>query len=328
MILDTTAENPAFPDGSLPNEDLQQLIDWVRARLGRNGHTSWHAISARRKLGNVLVEIEEERPEGRVRLIAKIAREERSRVTYTALTSLWEAGFRPPARHTVVEPVGWFPERHLIVLEKAPGVEVMDKVEKGDARSLEYVAETARWLAALHRTPVAFDAWPEESRIDKWVQDLSSIAPDDAAHIRAIAEAASDVVTKGGEALVPCHGDFHLMNMFVADDGRMTAIDVDKFGGREAAWEVGYFLAQSLSIGFHRLGSFEASREVRRVFLATYEEATGKSFSRARLGADMALILIKNLHYDLFAYKSGRMHILPGWLAVADACLAGDIDSV
>jgi hypothetical protein len=40
----------------------------------------------------------------------------------------------------------------------------------------------------------------------------------------------------------------------------------------------------------------------------------------------MALTLIKNLHFDLFAYKSGRLHILPEWLDAAERCIRGDIE--
>jgi aminoglycoside phosphotransferase len=324
MILDAAAPNPAFPDGRLPGEDLIAVMEWARARLGLDASRPWKLISARSKLSKTLFEIEEERPSGAVRLIAKISSDERTRVTFEALRSLWNAGFCPPSRYTVVEPLAWFEERHLVILERAPGVELVEKVQARDAAVPDLIRETATWLLRLHAAPVPVEPWAEKSlRLDQWTD--AGIAPDHSDRIRRIAQQAEAEIGGHRDSLVPCHGDFHLLNMFVADSGRLTGIDVDKFGGRERAEEVGYFLAQTASIGFHRLGSFAETTDIRDLFLRSYEDGAAVLLDRRRMGAHMAATLIKNLHFDLFTYHSGRLHILDPWLDAAARCLDGDL---
>lgn len=328
MILDLEAVNPAFPDGKLPEEDLTELMEWARSQLGLDARRTWKLISARRKLSKVLFEIEEARDSGPVRLIAKVSSDERTRVTFDALKTLWTAGFRPPSKYTAVEPVAWFDDRNLVILERAPGVELVDKVEAADPNVPNLIEETARWLVRLHQAPVEFEPWHDEpGRLEQWTEDLAGISTTHAKRLRDIAARSKEGLrARRPAALVPCHGDFHLLNMFVAESGRMTGIDVDKFGGREASEEVAYFLAQTASICFHRLGGFAQSLEIRRLFLRTYEDHAKVSLPRDTMGCHMAATLIKNLHFDLFTYRSGRQHIVGEWLGAADRCLSGDID--
>ncbi len=327
MIVDTTAVSPAFPDGKLPDVDLAELMDWARNRLGLSSSRPWKLISARRKLSKILFEIEETRDSGPVRLIAKVSADERTRVTFHALQTLWNAGFRPPSQYTVVEPVAWFEERSLVILGRAPGVELIEKIEAGHSNVSSLVEDTARWLVRLHRADVDFEPWLDEpGRLRQWVDDLAIIAPAHAHRIRDIAaRAEADLSQRSPEPLVPCHGDFHLLNIFIDDSGCLTGIDVDKFGGREASEEVAYFLAQTASICFHRLGGFRQSAALRETFLHTYERESGKALPRHTMGSHMAVTLIKNLHFDLVAYRSGRQHIVEEWLDAASLCAQGDI---
>jgi hypothetical protein len=326
-VIDREAANPAFADGRPPTEDIQEVLEWARQRLGLGTDRPWKLISARRKFGKTLFEVEEQGAEGPLRLIAKIGREERMRNTWRALETLWSAGFRPPAEFTVTKPVAFFPERHLLFQEKAPGVELLSKFKHSAPDGLQAIARAAHWLATLHSSRLACERWhADATQLDKWSSELGAIVPEAARRIGAIATGAGAVLAAAPSEIVPAHGDFHMLNMFIAEEGRITAIDLDKFGGRERAEEVGYALCQTACICFHRLGCFEASLPARTEFLRAYEAATGVAIDRRRAGAHMAATLIKNLHFDLYACKTGRTELLEPWLSAAERCLEGDID--
>jgi hypothetical protein len=326
-LVDPRAANPAFADGRPPVEDVQEVIDWTRQRLRLGPDRPWKLISARRKFGKTLFEIEEHGPEGPFRMIAKIGREERMRNTWQALQTLWSAGFCPPAEFTVTKPVAFFPERHLLFQEKAPGSDLLSKIEKHAADGLLATRRAAHWLADLHSSALPCERWQADpAELSKWSSELGSIAPAAAVRIVAIADAARTGLRGHTPDIVPAHGDFHLLNIFIADNGRITAIDLDKFGGRDRAEEVGYALCQTACICFHRVGSFEVSLAARVEFLRAYEEVTGTVINRNAAGAQFAATLIKNLHFDLYACKTGRTELLEPWLSAAERCLRGDID--
>lgn len=330
MVIDQNATDPAFTEGRLPADDvLQSTIDWSRRQMSLNGHRPWKLISARRKFSKILIEIEEQRPDGPVRLILKIAEEDRARITFQALRELWDAGFRPPSQYTVVEPYAYLEEKRIVIQERAPGVELVRMVEANDPECLTGFEHSANWLARLHASGVHCEPWHERTWVlDKWATELSVTASDHAGRFVRVAEKASRAIAGIHEDMVPCHGDFHLMNIFVAPTGRITGIDIDKFGCRPRAEEVGYCLAQTASICFHRLKSFEASRTYRDLILERYESESGVAPDRAAMGAFMAATFIKNLHYDLVSYRSGRTHIVDSWLTAAEHCLEGDIASL
>lgn len=326
MIIDSSAVNPAFADGHLPELNLNELVQLARKELGLNASRPWRLISARRKLSKVLFELEEERPDGPVRFIAKISPEERTRVAFEALRSLWDAGFRPPGRFTVVEPVAYLPKRDLIIVERAPGAELVDLIQQRAANAHRNVQATAEWLARLHGADVRCDRWSEAGTDPEvWARDLSTVLPEQSQLLAAVVDRARRRIPSEPADLVPCHGDFHPLNMFIADNGRLTGIDLDKFGKRDRTEEVAYFLSQTASIGFHRMGSFAATSDLRRTFLDRYRDCSGTSLDPAAMAPYIALTLIKNLHFDLFTYKTGRVHIAQDWLKAADGCLAGKI---
>jgi hypothetical protein len=326
-VVDRNAANPAFADGRPPAEDVHEVIEWTRQHLGLGPDRTWKLISARRKFGKTLFEVEEDGAEGPFRMIAKIGREERMRNTWHALQTLWNAGFCPPAEFTVTKPIAFFPERHLLFQEKAPGGELLSTFGKQAPDGLHATRRAAHWLATLHSSGLPCDPWRSDpNELRKWSSELGAVAPDFAARITAIADSARIVLEGHTPDIVPAHGDFHLLNIFIADTGRITAIDLDKFGGRDRAEEVGYALCQTACICFHRLGSFEVSLPARLEFLAAYEGATRVAIARTAAGAHMAVALIKNLHFDLYACKTGRTELLDPWLSAAERCLRGVID--
>src|SRR5215204_2295017 len=107
-MLYTPASDASFIHRSAP-ENIEGMLAWVRETLGLDDDRPWRLISARRKFGKTLFEIEEESPAGPVRLIGKFGKRERTETLCYALAALRNAGFAPPARCTVPELIACVP---------------------------------------------------------------------------------------------------------------------------------------------------------------------------------------------------------------------------
>jgi aminoglycoside phosphotransferase len=325
MILDQTAVNPTFTEGRVPDQ-VDALVEWLRGEMKVEADREWTIVSARRKFGKELVEIEEQRPEGPFRMIVKVGKPHRIKLNYEALELLWNAGFHPPAKFTVPQPIAYFPERDLLVQEKAPGEDLLTRMLKGDEVE-EAAALAAEWLARVHDSGVPIEQWkvlgPPPSQL---AEELASILkPEVGREVVALYREAEAYVKSQEPELVPAHGDYHPHNVLLCKKGRVTGIDVDKFGTRDRTEEVAYALAQIACIGYQRAKGFETSRLCRQAFLGGYERASGRSLDRSRIGATMALTILSNLHFDLYAFKTGKTELVEPWLHNAASCLEGNL---
>jgi aminoglycoside phosphotransferase (APT) family kinase protein len=316
VIVDPTAKDPAFREGRLPDMDLLAAVEQARAMLGVS--QPWRLISARRKLGKALFEVQE----GDRRLIGIISRSERMGHAFASLRAVWEAGMRPPAACTVVEPVGHAPELNLMVMEKAGGQLLWQTIERGSEYALEHTEMAAQWLAALHGLSVDAPAWSEDrNRIEHWGAQLKKVLPHEAPRIGELLDGILERVNSQRGELVPSHGDFHGGNLFIAAGPRITVIDLDKFGLREREFDIAYFLAQTACMGFWARGSFNWTQPFRERFLRRYERLSGAALDFERLNVYMAATLLQNLNYDLSVFKTGRVEIAPAFLELAETCV-------
>jgi hypothetical protein len=306
---------------------MDELLASARRRLAMNGIPPWRLISARRKLGKTLFEVEEETASGPRRLIGRIGPERRAGTLYAALEALWNAGFRPPSRLTVTQPVALLDERGLVLQEKAPGRQALDLILEGEHETRLAAEASADWLAALHGCAVRVapaDAHPPA--ISRWAGELAPLLPADADRIRRIENAVLHELRQPSPPPVPCHGDFHAMNIFVAPSGRITAIDLDKFCVREPESDVGYFLAQTAAFGFLEKASFDVTALARRTFLERYQSARGGPVHTRRVATYMAMAFLKNLHFELVLLSTGRTQYADPWIgAAASAILNGNL---
>ena len=97
MLYDTTATNAAFANGR-PPEDIFEILEWAKQQTDSNRESDWRLISARRRFGKILFEIEETTTAGPRRLIGKLGKAERATTLFDTLVLLRSAGFEPPAR--------------------------------------------------------------------------------------------------------------------------------------------------------------------------------------------------------------------------------------
>jgi aminoglycoside phosphotransferase (APT) family kinase protein len=323
MVYDCTAADPCFVDGRAP-QNIEEVLSWMRGHEQIQKLGPWRLISARKRHTKTLLEIEEDTGHGLRRLIGKLGRAERSAALYKALRELRDAGFRPPERFTVPEPIIHIPERGFLLQERVPGSKATTLIlESHDGGSA--AAGSARWLVALHtsnvrpiRDPLSRDA------VLGWANELADAQPTEADKIRQIGDDALSRLDKSPSAEVPSHGDFHPSNVFIADGDRVSGIDLDKFAMREGEADVGWFLMQTAAFGFFRYGNFECTNEARRSFLETYDRECNREISRRRVGLYIALAFLKNLHFELALLKTGRTNFAEPWLWAATSALTNE----
>jgi aminoglycoside phosphotransferase (APT) family kinase protein len=324
MLFDPTVSDATYVDGR-PPKDIKETIESIREELGLDGDRPWSLISARTKLGRVLFEIEEETSLGPRRLIGKLGQTERAVTLYQTLTALREAGFKPPSRMTVPEPVACIPQKGVVLQEKVAGRHASDLLVENSGRASFAAADCGRWLAALHQCDVAARPIPVDcGPVTQWTRELIEVVPNHKNDLDAIAKAIRDAFARDAGPAVPSHGDFHPMNILIKGTQRVTGLDMDKFGAREAEADIGWFLMQTAGFGFFQSGSFNTTEHARRAFITCYETETGKPIRADRAALQMAMAFLKNLHFELVLLKTGRTEYAKPWLNAADAVLKGD----
>jgi aminoglycoside phosphotransferase (APT) family kinase protein len=220
---------------------------------------------------------------------------------------------RPPSRWTVTEPVAWFPERGLLLQAKAEGDMLLDLIRVHSPRAKEGVVAAGRWLEKLQSLNVPVSEAPGyRSVVERCRRELADSLPNHRMRIRAAADALAESLTGAGR-LVPSHGDFHPMNVFLDNSGRLTAIDFDTFGGREPALDVAYFEAQLAIMGSLVLGSLDGTRDLRALF-----RESAPAVPQDRIDLHTRVTFLRTLHYDLCILKLKDASKVDRFLAVVE----------
>jgi hypothetical protein len=310
-----------------PLPDFADFVTCLAPYLDGGQPGYWRLLGLRRKLRKLIVEFEVKTEDGAGvtgrRYIAKGYHGDRGRHAFDALSQLWQAGFRPPSTFTVVRPIAYIAERHLLVQEKAPGRPLADVLGSDPEAAADALVGTANWLAALHATAVHAQSRLGHVRaaVGRYGRELMELLPQQAARIeRLTACALAGLEPRCLAPQVPSHGDFHAKNVFIDDSGQVTALDLDTFGGQERAADVAYFLAQTAIRGYFHHGSFAITAWARQCFLRAYQEAA-QPLPRKRLALYLGMSFLQSLHYERCVLHTGNAAILEPWLGNSERCL-------
>ena len=182
MSIDLHASDPVFR-GTRPGTGVDELVDWARTQLGIGPDRPWRVMSSRQKLQKTLFEVDEN---GK-RIVGKVSKSERAQDTFRKLTTLWQAGMRPPSKCIVTEPLAWLPERHLLLQCKAEGTQLIDLIRERSPGAIHGAEHAGQWLHALQalkvETPAA--AAPD---LDRCRTELAAALPEERQRIEAIAD--------------------------------------------------------------------------------------------------------------------------------------------
>jgi Phosphotransferase enzyme family len=318
----------AYADARLARKLLSETITELSTgewRLHECG-----VVDVRRKMRKVIAayDLTYVDGEGRLRteaLIAKMYGTDRGRHGHEALRSLWAAGFRPPARFSVPRPHGYSARRRALVQERAIGTPWADHLG-GGLRSLRKASrEGAGWLLCLQRTRIAWDADDavrEHSTARSRAEEIAEAYPRHAAWLEPLGDWLASQLEPDTRPPVPSHGDFHPKNVFLAP-GRVTVIDFDTFGRREAAFDVGYAMGQLLVMSKLRLGDLGPGTDAAGAFYRQY--CRGRFIEWQRVALHVARTLVQSLHYELCVLRrSDRSELLWLWRSLIDDALVSD----
>jgi len=257
-------------------------------------------------------------------VLVKIYGADRGQNGYDALRKLWCADFRSPGRFRVPQPHGYSAELGALVQENVSGILWADYL-RGEAAPLRRAsALAADWLVRLQQTAVAADvrAVEEElSNVRRFVDELTQAYPSNSSQLLSLAEQLATKLQAETFPLVPSHGDFHPKNLLLRD-GAATGVDLDTFGLREAAFDVGYAIGQLLIMSYFRLGDLSRGAQAADALWQRYHE--GGQASWHRVAAHVARTLLQSLHYELCTLNNGRVELLTLWPDLAESWLGSD----
>jgi len=275
-------------------------------------HATARRVHAR--IGKSLGEYRVEDDRGRsVDVVCKVYREaERGRAAFELLRSLGVL-LAPDPSLRVVTPIAWLPERRALIMERAPGSTLHDRLvaEPQDTLSAERAAE---WLTALHRLPppplLPHDGRRTALALPRLIAELGAVvAPPLGERIAATAQAieATRPLVRRREVLR--HGDFHPRNVYVGDgpSPSVVVIDVDHASLGDADWDVAYHLGQLRVAAFDQWGDFDRLARVAHAFGARYAsdlDDERRHEQRRRVPALVALTVLESLHFRRVILRS------------------------
>lgn len=265
-------------------------------------------------------------------VVVKFAEGDRT-AGFDALVKLWRAGFRPPATFQVPRPYGRSAVDHAIVVGFAPGALWADLIG-GSPSQVSHASELAAGLlvhlqrqppgdAAAAPGPAGGQVGRSDRRPGELADDLSRAFPACADRVRALAARLDEALADGQGGLVAAHGDYHPKNVIVTDT-TATMIDLDTYGAREPAFDVGYAIGQLLVMSQLRLGRLGPGFAAAERFWAGYSRAGSARWDRVSLQA--ARTFMQSLHFELCILRNNRVELLEWWSDLMEALLDGAAD--
>lgn len=320
MPVDLYASDPTFnKQGRRPAANVEVYVDLAREALKLDESKPWRVVSSRTKLAKTFFEIEEDGIAGPRRMIGKVSKSAGTSDAHRSLKLLWDAGMRPPSEHTVVEPLLYHPESGLLLQERAPGLQLIERIRRSEA-DYEDARRTAQWLVALQSMTLELEPVLVKTTAERYRIELMELLPEHATRISDLFSAAA-ASPDDSHTSVPSHGDFHPMNVYLSPD-RITAIDLDTLGARPAYVDVAYFLAQTAIMGYLALDGFEQTATFRADFLEAYRKISPIPLDEPASARYIAFSLLRSLHYDFCILHSDPHQLVNPFLSAAESCIA------
>ncbi len=259
-----------------------------------------------------------------ISIIAKQYPKDRGGHAYLAMCWLHAQGFWPEASLSVSRALFYDPQRFLLLQGKAEGVEVASALQDGESTLRRRSQQAAHWLAMLHQSDGGGFKRSRASAVRSIHSRLRRLAkeyPDIQPRLDRFGEELVQRLRDSRECpSVPTHGDYHPKNIFAQDD-QVTVIDLDHFGLREAAADVGYFLGQMAIMAYLKLGSFSAALPAVDSFLEAYHDRADLPVPWDRTATHVSRTFVQSLHYELCVLRNGRTDLIEGWLHQAEQWL-------
>jgi hypothetical protein len=184
---------------------------------------------------------------GPIRVFAKLYPDPPAgRAVYRIHDELWRNGFGADSPNRVPEPLGYIEEHAVVLLRPVAGNSLVVTELEGREAFDDGVSRAARWLAALHSSPVRLG--PREtvehsmSRLRRRAENAAASRPDlEDVFRNALAELPTRYSASSQTEIVQTHGRYHAAHVFVSPQC-ITAVDLDRAALADRAKDVGEFL--------------------------------------------------------------------------------------
>jgi Ser/Thr protein kinase RdoA (MazF antagonist) len=329
------AGNPV-PLAFLPIDDIApQPIDYLRRSGVPVQRYAYRALSDV-GLGSPVIRYRIEHGDLRpaTTLIAKWHEPDEGPALASLLQALWQNGFAA-ANLSIPEPLGDIPDRHILLQAEAVGEPLYNRLaalserRAADACAMQGVRGAGRWLARLHalrdcalraRSPVE-DAAQSIDKAQRHCAELAARFPAFADRFRQLAQSIGPRLADAPvQTFAPTHGDFHPKNVYIAGE-RVTVIDFDRFAYSRPERDLGYFIAQSMTMAYTAALRFEASAVWNAEFVAAYA-AAAPAPDPITLGAYTGIAFLEVLFYRLVVRPVAAHAFLQDWLAQCERLLS------
>jgi aminoglycoside phosphotransferase (APT) family kinase protein len=241
-----------LPVGLQLLEDERFVRDRVWPLLSRRGEggppSSAFGLRVHLRRGDRRRAVAEYSFEGPTRVVAKLYLDAaKGRAAYRILRSLWKRGFGPRSRYRVPEPIAYLAECEVLLMRAAPGDALGGREPRGSEASMDRMSGAARWLAALHASPlrlgpredVAQDVLRLARRAAKGAASRPDLEDVFRRSLEELARRCPAAAAPGGQ--VQTHGRYHAEHVFLAPDC-VTVVDLDRAALADPGKDVGEFL--------------------------------------------------------------------------------------
>jgi hypothetical protein len=197
--------------------------------------------------------------------------------SYRVQKAFWEGGFGNGSRFRVPEPLAFLAEQNVFVMRESPGTPLTALLGNDSGEWKAGVREAARWLAALHRSPLRIgDPEPEWDslktfRLATRLVKAAAAQPSKRTLLLDVMQMLKERLTDlpEGRRVVQTHGRFHHDHVFLSPES-VTVIDLDRSRPTDPAKDVAEFV-RVLRLAAFRAGVDEAlTDKVTDAFLGQY----------------------------------------------------------
>lgn len=254
-------------------------------------------------------------------VIVKVYGSDRGGKAYETLKQLWKAGFCSPGKNRVPRPYGYLSREGALLQGTALGDSWADLVRRNVSTLVNGSSRAADWLIHLQHSPLIGERKGWEGAIEsirRWSKELAVSFPWYAHRLDAVAQRMIPALQIDGIPLVPSHGDYHPMNIFLTSTFT-TVIDFDTFALRDAAFDVGYSIGQLLIMSYFQTGAFDLGAEAALDFWHRYQSSGKAPWNR--VAVQIARTFLQSLHYELCTLHNNRLELLKPWTNQMEAWL-------
>jgi hypothetical protein len=183
---------------------------------------------------------------GSARLFAKLYPDPVGPHAFEVLRALWQAGFNHEHRYRVPEPLGFVAEFNVLLMRAAPGENVAATLGANGERAVGAVREAARWLLALHASPVRVgrldQPWYLFRKLADRLAKAAASRPQELKRLTVMVDHLEVAAERRGHVEpVQAHGQFRPIHTFLSG-GTVTVIDLDRSQPSDPARDLGEFV--------------------------------------------------------------------------------------